>query len=113
MTLSKILKFPIERIKIGVKDIMHTSLRNRTFYKPEEVDAPCLEDGTTYGEWKKRVGLIYLSVGKVPDDILFLMASKQELEEDFLGQVKESYGGFSKTYRNLRQNFRDIHKNQF
>tara|TARA_Y100000310_G_C20672273_1_gene810934 strand:+ start:2418 stop:2747 length:330 start_codon:yes stop_codon:yes gene_type:complete len=108
------LRFPIERIKIGVKEIMHTSLRNRTFYKQEEVDAPCLEDGTTYGEWKARVGLVYLRTsGRVPEDILFLVASRNKLEEDFLAKVKEHYGPRSDIYRNLRQNFRDIHKNQF
>ncbi len=110
----KILKFPLERIKISPSKIMETSLRNKTFYKSGEVDAIVDEKGLTYGEWKEKLAHIYLSFsGSVPDDILFLLSSKKELEDKFLDNIKSKYGFSSNKYKYFKQVFLEIHNNRY
>jgi len=111
----KIIEFPIELIKTNPKTIMHTSLRNRTFYKSEEIDAPSgVKPDMTYGEYKLEVGLIYLnSCDEIPDDISFLIASKKELESDFLNQVGTQYRLNSSQHTDLKNTFKDIHSYKY
>lgn len=107
--VKKILSFPLERIKTKPGNIIADSLRNRTFYKSEEIDFPTDIEGLTYGEFKEKVGYIYFSnSGKVPDDILFLIASRKELENRFLNRIKSDHGERSKEYKKFKKTFEDI-----
>lgn len=108
---AKILSFPVNCSSVPPRDIVDRTLRNRTFYKAEELDAPT-EFGITYGEWKKRVALDYLSWKfEIPSDLLFLLAMREDLERGFLTEVERRHGRRQRKF--YEAIFTDIHSSRY